>query len=183
VDWNLIIAIVALVTGGGCVVWIFNAGIWKGEVSTKLETIRKDLDSQREAIVGKVESQLGHTTDNFSTVVVAEVDSAITKLRTEIRVDIIRVHERLDNDITVQNTQQVQGRLDALIAGIQAQRQEWDTLRTDVRALLRAEATTTNEISNFKERLVNFEHKIGILSEKTTRLESDVAHIAPDRRK
>lgn len=182
-DWNLIIAIAALITGGGCVVWIFNAGVWKGEISTKMEAFSNELDSQRETIVGKVESQIGHTTDNLNTVMVAEVGEAIEKLRTEIRADIVRVHERLDNDTAVQNTQQVQGRLDALIAGIQAQRQEWDTLRTDVRALLRAEATTTNEISNFKERLVNFEHKIGILSEKTTRLESDVAHIAPDRRK
>lgn len=182
-DWNLVIAIAALVTGGGCVVWIFNAGIWKGEVSTKLETFRKDLDSQREAIVGKVESRLGHTTQDFNAVLVTEVDQAITKLRTEIKSDMVRIHERLDKDPSTSNVQQVQSRLDTMIAGIQEQRKEWDILRSDVRTLLRAEATTSNEITNFKERLVNFEYKIGILSEKTTRLESDVAHIAPDRRK
>jgi predicted nucleic acid-binding Zn-ribbon protein len=182
-DWNLIIAIAALLTGGGCVIWIFNAGQWKGEVSTKMETFRKDLDKQQETIVGKVESNIGHSTDKVNADAIKAIDVAANQIRTEFRADILRVHERLDEESNLLNTQQVQGRLDALVAGIQAQRQEWDTLRGDVRVLLRAEATTTNEITNFKERLTNFEHKMGVLSEKATRLESDVAHITSDRRK
>jgi predicted nucleic acid-binding Zn-ribbon protein len=183
VNWELVISIAALVTGGGCIVWIFNAGQWKGEMASMMSTFRKDLDSQRETLLGKVESDLGHNTDKFSAVMTETVGEAITNLRSEFDTKIVRIHERLDNDSTDMNTQQVQARLDALIAGMQAQRQEWDQLRTDVRTLLRAEATTTNEIANFKERLTSFEHKIGVLSEKTTRLESDVAHITPDRRK
>lgn len=182
-NWELVISIAALVTGGGCIVWIFNAGHWKGEMSTKVDALRKDLDQQGEAIVGKVESDFGHSADKINADTVKVVDYAITQIRNEFKADLTRVHERLDNEEGASNTQQVQSRLDALIAGIQAQRQEWDTLRSDVRVLLRAEATTTNEITNFKERLSSFEHKLGVLSEKTTRLESDVAHIAPDRRK
>ncbi len=182
-DWNLVISVASLVTGGGCVVWIFNAGQWKGVVSTELATLRKDIDKQQEVIVGKVESDFGHSTVKINADAVNAIATMATTIRAEIKVDVNRLHERIDNETGASDAKQVQSRLDALVAGIQAQRQEWDTLRSDVRVLLRAEATTTNEITNFKERLASFDHKIGVLSEKTTRLEADVAHINPDRRR
>jgi chromosome segregation ATPase len=172
VNWELIIAIAALVTGGGCIIWIFQAGRWQGETNTKLETLRTDLEKAITEIPHKVKSETGTTS--------AELNNAVVKAQDQLRGEFVagmtRIHERLDV------LQQIESRLDVFVAGLQSQRQEWDTLRGDIRALLRSEATTTNEIANFKERLFAFEKKSSDYMEKVVRLESDVAHIISDRK-
>lgn len=176
-NWELAISIAGLVTGGGCLLWIFNAGIWKGEVSTKIEQMNKSLGELTDGISGKVKSEIGQTSTTISQVAVGAVEA----LRSEMDGKIARVHLRLDDKAS--NGQQTENRLEVVIAGLQSQRQEWDTLRSDIRTLLRSEATTTNEIANFKERLAVYEVKMSASMEKIARVESDVAHLNAARKK
>lgn len=171
-NWELIISIAALVTGGGCIIWIFQAGRWQGETNTKMEGLRKDLDKATGEIDGKVKNEVGTTSAELNTAVVKAQD----QLRGEFTNGMTRIHERLDV------LQQIESRLDVFVAGLQSQRQEWDTLRTDIRTLLRSEATTTNEIANFKERLFAFEKRSSDYMEKVVRLQSDVAHLMSEKK-
>ena len=181
-NWELTISILALVTGGGCLTWIFLAGLWKGGVDNKLKTLRKELDE----IPEKIKAEVGLGTGQFNATVNTALGETAAAIRQEMIASFNRVHERLDEKNVGCQThmlaqQNLQNRLDALITGLQSQRQEWDALRADVRALLHSEATTTNEIINFKERLSAFEKKIIESGEKIVRLESDMAHV--DNRK
>jgi chromosome segregation ATPase len=178
-DWNLVISIIALITGGGCVVWIFQAGIWKGEVNTKLEQILKYQESNphEEKIssivkehLNQVKVDLNENNDDISEIIRNEFNTAIT-----------RIHQRLDDRAVEQQNhftqqQNLESRLQVLISGLQTQRQDWDTLRDDVRSLLRSEATTTNEISNLKSTLQNLVGKIDGALQDIARLEAEVSH-------
>jgi hypothetical protein len=188
VNWELIVSIAALLTGGGCVIWIFNAGIWKGEVSTELKTLRSDLDSVSNDLPSKVKSEVGQSTGGLNSELVTTVAAATNQIRQEFMAAINRLHERLDEKnmgcgIHLSSQQGTESKLASLIAGLQEQRKEWDVLRDDVRSLIRSEATTIAEINNFKARLTAFEQKVGASAENIARLESDVAHFSANRRK
>lgn len=172
-NWELVISIAALVTGGGCVIWIFQAGSWKGEVSTTL----KNMDAKLSDLTDKV-----NDVDKIKSDINNKNSSNLDSLREEFNAALVRLHQRIDAKEETERTrrslqQALETKLDVLIAGLQAQRQDWDTLRNDVRSLLRSEATTINEQANFKERLAAFEAKRSADIEKLVRVESDVAHI------
>jgi regulator of replication initiation timing len=68
------------------------------------------------------------------------------------------------------NTQDSVGKLrqqiEAIVTGIQTQRSEWETLKGDVRGLLKAEAASTVEIINLKKRLDVEEERVNKHAEK-----------------
>ncbi len=180
-NWELIISIAALVTGGGCILWLFQAGAWKGEVNTKLEAILKYIEAnpQTEQIATIVKQHLSEVKLDFN-----ESSSDISEIiRNEFNSALNRIHERLDERISEQqthNTQQqtLEARLQVLIAGLQNQRQDWDTLRGDVRLLLRSDATTTTEITNLKGSLNSLITKIDGALQDIARVETDVSHFS-----
>ena len=181
-DWSLIVAIGGAVGDIGIITWIFMAGYWKGEVSTKLEVLQRGLEEAlafKDAFTDDIDAAVLNAGKN--------IDKQIETLHHEQSEVANRIHERLDAQGMEKSTlngtlESVKSRLDAMIAGLASQRQEWDQLRSDVRVLLKSEASTTTELINIKERFQRFEEQLRASSDSIIRLQSDLAHLMSPRK-
>ncbi len=164
-DWNLVISIISLVVGCGAIGAIFFAGQWRGTVEAELKGLGRQVDDLIEA-------------DEKKSGVLKKINTdEPAALRRDFDDKLSRVHARIDEVNKSESARattlaEVHEKIQAVFAGIQNQRTEWETLRNDVRQLLRSEAISQTDISHLKERFQNLEARLNELVERMARAEA-----------
>ena len=176
-NWELILSVVSLIFGGGCLGWVFYLGYWKGEITQKIDDQGKSLIDFKSQLI-ELSKQKPNETGVYQTVTETTQELA-EKIRGEMNLLVNRIHQRIDEINSTERTrksavEEQQQKLSIVIAGIQSQRTEWDILRTDVRKLLASEATTAVEITNIKERVNALESKRNELAEKVAAIQAEI---------
>lgn len=199
-NWELILSIAGFVTGGGGLLLLFSAGRRVGELETKLAAA---IEAQGKLATELEEVKTGRSRDtsNVGRGMQEQKDSLRKEMeeivrrkeadegarRKEIEEAIRRIHERLDSLLqggqgTQDSISRVRQQVEVIITGIQSQKSDWETLRDDVRGLLRAEAANAVEVANIKKRLDSEEERVANHAEKLAATRADVDRLLRDER-
>lgn len=165
-NWEVILAIIGFVFGSGALGAVFVAGRKHGETNTKIENI---LENQRK-LADKIDN-IENGQSSASTTSASNCQLHKELIRKELEEKARTIHSRIDSILQDKhNTQDSVGKLrqqvEAIVTGIQTQRSEWETLKNDVRGLLKSEASSAVEIANMKKRLDIEEERINKHAEK-----------------
>jgi chromosome segregation ATPase len=164
--WEIFFGIAGFLLGGGALGMVFAAGRKHGETNSKIESISESLKEIKEDLE---KLQSGHSNSSLTNANNCQTHKELIRKDLEEKARII--HSRIDTILQDKhNAQDSVGKLrqqiEAIVTGIQTQRSEWETLKGDVRGLLKAEAASTVEIINLKKRLDVEEERVNKHAEK-----------------
>lgn len=165
-NWELILGIIGFVFGSGALGVVFAAGRKHGETTSEIRGLGESIKKIREELSVL---QSGQSSSTLTTASNCQLHKEV--IRKDLEEKARTIHSRIDTILQDKhNAQDSVGKLrqqiEAIVTGIQTQRSEWETLKGDVRGLLKAEAASTVEIINLKKRLDVEEERVNKHAEK-----------------